>query len=406
MTPALRAAMGAAAVNAARAAGYVNAGTVEFLLDDDGKFYFLEVNTRLQVEHPVTELVTGLDLVALQFRIAQGERLGLAQEDVKFAGHAIEARLCAEDPAGGFAPQVGTILVWRPACSTGVRVDHGLCDGFCVSPYYDPMLAKVVAHGSTRAEALQRLDGALRDSVVLGLRTNADLLRRIVRNAGFAAGEARTDFIEISGVLDGGVPAPGAEELLIAGVAFIEREAGRVPALLKGWRSTGPATIPLRLLWNEKAHALRISMAGNRYSLELDGAPAEIEVTAVDGRTLRFHDGARRETALVAFDGDRLHIRFRERQDLFVDATYAPPAEKAAAGDGVLKAPMVGQVVRVNAAPGTAVTKGEVLVVIEAMKMENQVIAPYDGEVESVSVSVGDHVDANQVLMKLLGKSE
>jgi geranyl-CoA carboxylase alpha subunit len=401
MTPGLRAAMGAAAVSAARAAGYVNAGTVEFLLDDGGKFYFLEVNTRLQVEHPVTELVTGLDLVALQLRIAQGERLALAQEDVKFAGHAIEARLYAEDPAAGFAPQAGTIQTWRPASGTGIRIDHGLCDGLYVSPYYDPMLAKVIAFGATRAEALHRLDGALRDSVVLGLRTNADLLRRIVRNADFAAGEARTDFIEVSGVLDGEVPAPGAKELLIAGAAFIEREAARVPALLKGWRSTGPATIPLRLLWNETAHALRISMSGNRYSLELDGAAPEIEVTAFDGRTVWFRDGSRRETAPVAFDGDRLHVRFGERNDLFVDATYAPPAEKAAAGDGVLKAPMVGQVVRVNAAPGTAVAKGAVLIVIEAMKMENQVVAPYDGEVESVSVSVGDHVDANQVLMKL-----
>ncbi len=405
MTPELRQAMGAAAVNAAQSAGYVNAGTVEFLLDDDGKFYFLEVNTRLQVEHPVTEMVTGLDLVALQLSVAQGDPLRLAQDDVELDGHAIEVRLYAEDPSAGFAPQVGRVLRWESPEPLGVRVDHGLANGYVVSPFYDSMLAKIIAAGATRDEALDQLDAALRETLVLGIRTNAALLRRIVRHPEFVSGNAHTSFLDNSRILDEHDDAPDALHWLVAGAAYIERAARNVPGLLKGWRSTGNAFVRLRLAWNDQVCPLNISMNNNSYALEHAGQRAQVLVTHFDDDTLRIQSGDHSESARFAFDGDRLHLRFRDRTDSFTDVTYAPPETSAAAGDGVIKAPMVGQVVRVNAQRGAAVAKGAILVVIEAMKMENQIVAPYDGEVESISVAVGDQVDANQLLMKLAAKT-
>ncbi len=405
MTLALRAAMGAAAVNAAIAAGYVNAGTVEFLLDDSGDFYFLEVNTRLQVEHPVTEMVTGLDLVALQLRIAQGERLPFNQEAVELNGHAIEARVCAEDPAAGFAPQTGRVCAFSFHSGGDVRVDEGLTQPDVISPFYDSLMAKFIARGATRSEAIDRLDAALGNATVLGIQTNIAFLRRILRHPEFAAGNARTDFIETTGILEYVESAPDAFILLMACTAFIERSARDVPILLKGWKSLGAATVPLKLEWNKKIIPLKVAMSGSRYHLDYEGATAECEVRESDYGWIRFRRDGCEENARIEFAGDRLYIKLRERTDAFTDVTYAPPAETAAIGDGVLKAPMVGSVVRVNAQPGAMVTKGAVLIVIEAMKMENQVVAPFDGEIESVSVAVGDQVDANQILMKMAART-
>ncbi len=406
MTPELRKAMGLAAVNAAAAAGYVNAGTVEFLLDDHGNFYFLEVNTRLQVEHPVTEMVTGLDLVSLQLRVAQGEHLPIAQEDIRFSGHAIEVRLCAEDPSAGFASQTGRICRWRAPERSGVRVDHGLAEGYVVSPFYDSMLAKIIAHGATRGEALDRVDAALRDTVVLGIRTNAPLLRRIVQHTDFAAGEAHTNFIEKTLVLEQRDEPLRPAHWLLACAATIQRTARRVPELHRGWRSTGAVSVPLKLACDGRTEPFKVAMNGNHFGIERDGTRVELTVADFNETVIRFRHEGRTETADLAFDGDRLHLKFDGRVETFTDVTYAPPEASAAAADGVVKAPMVGQVVRVNAKAGGGVVKGEVLVVIEAMKMENQIVAPCDGDVETVSVSVGDQVDANQVLVKLAVKVE
>src|SRR6185369_4036863 len=191
----LRSRMGAAAVAAARAIGYRGAGTVEFLLGGDGAFYFLEMNTRLQVEHPVTEAISGVDLVEWQLRVARGETLPVTQQQVKFAGHAIEVRLYAEDADAGFLPQTGRIAVWRPAAGAGVRIDHGIKEGLAISPFYDPMIAKVIAHGATREEARTRLVQALRDTVVLGPTTNRHYLIRLLEHPEFAAGKATTSFL-------------------------------------------------------------------------------------------------------------------------------------------------------------------------------------------------------------------
>ena len=249
----LRTTMGEAAVAAARAIDYVGAGTVEFLLDRSGKFYFLEMNTRLQVEHPVTEAVTGLDLVAWQLRVAAGENLPLEQHHIQRNGHAIEARLYAEDPHSNFLPQSGTLIAWRPASGEGVRIDHGLASGAGVSPFYDPMLAKVIAHGASREEARRRLIVALENTVALGLVTNRSFLIAVLRHPAFAAGEATTDFIDRyfaagSDAMRGA--EPDNRTLALAALLLFEarsRATASVSAVARNWSSTGAATWPLRV---------------------------------------------------------------------------------------------------------------------------------------------------------------
>ena len=226
----LRARMGEAAIAAARAVSYVNAGTVEFLLDPVGKFYFLEMNTRLQVEHPVTEAVTGLDLVEWQLRVAAGERLPLQQHQIAFNGHAIEARLYAEDPYENFLPQSGTLVDWRPASRAGVRIDHGVVAGQTVTPFYDPMLGKVIAHGATRDEARRRLILALEDTVALGLTTNRTFLAAVLRHPAFIAGEATTGFIDQHFCANSDAmrrPWPDLRTLALAAVLLFEARAMR-----------------------------------------------------------------------------------------------------------------------------------------------------------------------------------
>ncbi|MFM1920065.1 MAG: hypothetical protein RLZZ303_1699 [Candidatus Hydrogenedentota bacterium] len=401
MTPELRDAMGAAAVNAARSVGYTNAGTVEFLLDDDGNFYFLEMNTRLQVEHPVTELVTGLDLVSLQLAVAQGKPLPLKQEEVFLYGHAIELRLYAEDPANNYAPQIGTIHTWRPLENSSVRVDHGLRDGAQVTPFYDAMIAKVIGWGKSRDEAREHLLAALRESVVLGVHTNADFLADILRDATFAAGNAKTNFIELSGLLDKQVAEPDAERLLAAAAVFIERDAAKVSPLLKGWRSTGNATVPVKLAWKDQEYLLSIGMNGNVYSLTHGDASASIQIDQCAEGVLKLHDAGHTTTAHFALVENDLYLSLEGRVDHFRDVTYAPPASDAGLADGLLKAPMVGQVKEVNVQPGDRVAKDDVVVVLEAMKIVNMITAPFDGEIESVNVSVGGQVAAGDVLLKI-----
>jgi len=406
MTPELREAMGAAAVNAAKAVNYTNAGTVEFLLDDDGNFYFLEMNTRLQVEHPVTEMVTGLDLVALQLAVAQGQPLPITQEDVSLRGHAIEVRLYAEDPEAGFAPQIGTLHTWRPAEGTGIRVDHGLQDGAQVTPFYDAMIAKLITHGKDRDEARHRMLAALNDTVALGVKTNVDLLRRTLSNDTFASGQAKTDFVESSGVLDIENPLPDAERLLVAAAVFIERDAACESSLLKGWRSTGPATVPIKLEHGGEAQWLNIAMLGSAYELTLDETTAKIKVDAFGGGVIKLHDDGHTTAGRYALDGTDLYLELEGRIDHFRDVTYEPPSAEDAAGDGIVKAGMVGTVVDVQQEAGAAVAKGDVVVVLEAMKMVNQITAPFDGEIESISVTKGDQVAANDVLFQMKVEEE
>src|SRR5215813_2235847 len=252
----LRRQMGSAAVAAARAIGYRGAGTVEFLLASDGAFYFLEMNTCLQVEHPVTEMITGQDLVAWQLKVAAGEKLPLSQDQVSFSGHAMEARLYAEDAYAGFLPQTGRVDVWRPATGAGVRIDHGMKEGLAISPYYDPMIAKVIAHGATREEARTRLVRALRETVVLGPTTNRHFLIRLLEHPQFAAGQATTAFLAKHAF-----PAPAVSDRhwQLAASLLWRQSAERYPASLRGWRNSNPEPTPIKLAAGETERTIRLA---------------------------------------------------------------------------------------------------------------------------------------------------
>jgi geranyl-CoA carboxylase alpha subunit len=404
--PELREAMGAAAVAAARACGYEGAGTVEMLLGGDGAFYFLEMNTRLQVEHPVTELVTGLDLVEWQLRIARGEPLPLSQADVALSGHAIEARLYAEDPAHEYLPQTGTILRWEPRGD--VRFDHGVTEGFTISPHYDPMIAKVIAHGPTRADALRKLASSLRSTTLFGLTTNKSFLAAICEDPAFAKGLATTAFLERE--FDGhptrrpSEPSPHAFALA-ALVSTLETARGSVPdASFIGWRSGGPVDSIVVLASGGVTRELSVAALGagalgQRYrvtcgeSFELEVADDQRERLAVilDGvrREVRHHTSG---TALWTDDGEHT-LRFE-------DVTYAP-VRRDASGSGTLMAPLDGKVIDVRVTTGDRVARGQVLVVVEAMKMEHRIEADVTGEVLRVAVERGQQVKIRQLLVAI-----
>ena len=363
----LRHRMGSAAVAAARAIGYRGAGTVEFLLGADGAFYFLEMNTRLQVEHPVTEAITGLDLVAWQLEVAADHRLPLTQEQVVFSGHAIEVRLYAEDAYAGFLPQTGRIDVWRPATGPGVRIDHGMTEGLAISPFYDPMLAKVIAHGATREEAHARLLRALAETVVLGPTTNRHFLIRLLEHPEFAAGEATTAFL---GKHTFEAPAVGDAHWQLAANLLWRQAASRYPAPLRGWRNSNPEPTPVRL-----------AAAGSERLLQVTGHEP------ID------------EAAPFHIDGDDIVVDLDAFTVRFTDRTYAPPATAAAGGDGTLRAPMDGRIVAIKVAAGDSVAKGQTLVVLEAMKIQHQLKAPLDAKVGTVAVKEGQQVSNRAVLV-------
>ena len=360
----LRARMGAAAVAAAKAIGYRGAGTVEFLLGADGEFYFLEMNTRLQVEHPVTEAITGLDLVEWQLRVARGESLPLTQEQVRLTGHAIEVRLYAEDAYAGFLPQTGRIDVWRPASGPGVRIDHGMKDGLAISPFYDPMIAKVIASGATREEARLRLIEALRDTIVLGPITNRHFLIRLLEHPGFAAGTATTAFL---GKHTFSVPEVTDEHWQLAASLLWQESAKRYPANLRGWRNSNPEPTPFRLAVGDSERTLHIA-----------DALATSAPHVIDGND-------------IIVDLDAFTVRFQDR-------TYMPPVSAAAGSDGKLRAPMDGRIVAIKVAAGDRVVRGQTLVVLEAMKIQHQLKAVLDAEVESIAVQEGQQV-ANRSLL-------
>jgi geranyl-CoA carboxylase alpha subunit len=346
---------------------------VEFLLDDDGGFYFLEMNTRLQVEHPVTEMVTGIDLVAWQLSVAQGEPLPMAQEGLRLRGHAIEARLYAEDPAAGFLPQVGRIEVWEP--SPAIRVDAGVESGSEVSSFYDPMLAKLVAWGHTREDARRRLVGALQHTHCLGLQTNRAFLLELLASEAFADGEIKTDTIDAR---SHEAPQPSALDWAIAAALAVRAEDDR-------WRSTGHASWTVTLVHRDEERTLLVEgqdrLRVGEIELRFDGDRVE-------------HDGVWR-TIRYARVGGAVHL------DEF---SFVEPAgaghEDPVAGDRVV-APITGRVVRVEVAAGDAVEAGQTLVVLEAMKMEHRVQAPRAGTVASVDVAVDDQVDGGKQLCAL-----
>jgi geranyl-CoA carboxylase alpha subunit len=402
VSPELRARMGAAAVAAARAIGYANAGTVEFLLAGDEAFYFLEMNTRLQVEHPVTELVTGLDLVELQIRIARGERLPLRQEEVRFDGHAIEARLYAEAPHNGFLPQSGRLVAWRPPA--GVRVDHGLSEGQAVSPFYDPLLAKLIAHGPTREAARLRLVRALEDTVALGLATNRGFLIDCLDHTEFAGGKATTDFIPRH-FAKPRQPRPDAAALALAAVLLFEASAKRHdhdPA--RTWSSSGAIPWPLRIETGGEPADLTVSVLGPR-RYRVTGAAEATELELLGGSAegvARFRIDGEERRAVHAFSENALHLKVGSLDLSARETLYEPRASAASRGaETEVRAPMNGRVVAVLVAEGQAIEKGQRLVVVEAMKMQHEMTAGASGTVARLAVKTGDQVAARQLLVEL-----
>jgi len=404
----LRAKMGEAAVAAARAIAYVGAGTVEFLLDQSGEFYFLEMNTRLQVEHPVTEAVTGLDLVEWQLRVAAGERLPLAQKHVAFNGHAIEARLYAEDPYRGFLPQSGTMIAWQPACGPGLRIDHGLMVGSRVSPFYDPMLAKVIAHGATREEARRRLVAALEDTVVLGPATNRSFLIAVLRHPAFAAGEVTTAFVDRHFSAASGAmrqPLPDSRALALAAVLLFEarsRRPGNAPAAARNWSSTGNAVWPMRLAIGDAHHSGGVTAVGaNDYSVALGQDPVEISVDARSDGSVRFTIGGLQQTARFALREGALHLDLNGVTLVVRESGLESAGDGRRDGASRLVAPMNGAIMGVHARPGDRVAKGQRLVVLEAMKMQHEICAERDGIIDKVLVKPGDQVATRALLVEL-----
>jgi geranyl-CoA carboxylase alpha subunit len=384
---ALRRWMGEAAVAAARAIEYVGAGTVEFLLDDEGAFYFLEMNTRLQVEHPVTELVTGLDLVEWQLAVAQGESLPLPQEGLRMRGHAIEVRLYAEDPAANFLPQVGTVARWLPAEGPGIRVDAGIVTGSRVSAFYDPMLAKIIAHGRSRDDARRRLVGALRRTECLGLQTNRAFLIDLLESELFVAGNVKTDTLDAQTYE---AVAPSDLHWAVAAALVARVDGDR-------WRSSGYGVWPVTLEHRETSRVLEVeALPSGRVrvgEIELDmrgEGPASARV---------LHDGIATIASFVR-DGSSLHLQLRGDAFTFREPQIVTDDALSAHG-GSIVAPITGRVVAVSVAPGAEVTAGQTLVVLEAMKMEHRVEAPRVGRVATVSVAIDDQVDGGQVLCVL-----
>jgi geranyl-CoA carboxylase alpha subunit len=386
----LREKLGAAAVAVARAAGYVGAGTVEFLLEEDGRFWFMEMNTRLQVEHPVTEARTGLDLVEWQLRVAAGEPLPLAQEQVRFSGHAIEVRLCAEDPAREFLPQSGRIALWEPA--TTVRADHALESGASVPPYYDSMLAKLIAHADTRDAARLRLARALDDTVCLGLPTNKAFLAAVLRDPDFAAGRVATDFLSRFSA-----PA-GPDEDVARAIAAALLAAGAGYGEWNSW-SNNPARA-MRLRFGTSDIALRREDGGFVASVGERAIRVSLAPVGATRARVRIADGAE-EPVVFALEGDTVHLGWRGGSFSFENTIHAPPLRRRAAFDGdALASPMNGRVVAVSARAGDAVEAGSALVVIEAMKMEHVLAAPAALRVKAVHVERGAQVAPGQLLVE------
>lgn len=384
------------AVALARQVGYVNAGTVEFLLDEgSGQAYFLEMNTRLQVEHPVTEAITGLDLVELQLQVAAGEPLPITQQDITVTGHAIEARVYAEDPYAGFLPQAGKAsrVCWP---EDPVRVDHALESGQLVSTAYDPMLAKIIVHGVDRESARRALVDALDRTAILGLTTNTGFLRSLAAGEAFAAAEIDTAWLDRQQLPE---PDPGLPRILAGWTAARSLRvagSGGDPFQADGWRSGGPPAPMIIELDRPVVVDHGRGLVDEVEVAELAPSTADWTRLEIDGQARAALVDLSRHTAEVAYQGQRFVFR---TPDIFAD-------DAVAAGDGVIVAPMPGTVVEVSVHDGDLVEAGQVLVVLEAMKMETSLRAPFAGTVTELTVERGSRVALGAVLCVVVEAEE
>jgi geranyl-CoA carboxylase alpha subunit len=399
VSPKLRAQMGAVAVAAVKSIGYEGAGTLEFLLDKNGEFYFMEMNTRLQVEHPVTEAIIGLDLVELQLRVARGEPLGLVQEDIKFSGHAIEVRLCSEDAGHDFMPQSGRMALWQ--MPDGVRVEHALQSGSEIPPFYDSMIAKIISHGADRNEARGRLICALEQAAAFGVTTNQGFLISCLRHPGFAAGEATTAFI---GKHRNELLAPRKDADQDAGLAALLLYVTDpfAPKWQSGRSLAATFPIPLRFELDHKVHDIEIVRERDGSYRGLENTPYRIEVHAVEGQTIRLSRDGLSESVKFLRDRDRLYFQHRGVTLSVCDLTLAAPVSAAASGgDGKVRAAMNGRVVAVLVKPGEQVAAGQPVMTLEAMKMEHVHTAGVAGKISAIDVAEGEQVTTGRIVVEI-----
>jgi geranyl-CoA carboxylase alpha subunit len=414
VNPEMRKAMGEAAVNAAKSCNYVGAGTVEFLADSEGNFYFLEMNTRLQVEHPVTELITGLDLVAMQLRVAAGDKLSISQEDVTLTGHAMEVRLYAEDPGANFIPQTGLINLWQPATGDGVRIDSGIKSGIeqgqTVSSFYDPMLAKIIAYGENREEARRRLVRAVEDSKLLGIKDNRAFLAAILRNPVFINGEATTAFIGDDFKQDASLQALKAQsqEVVLAASILCALDSGNA-----GWHNNEIGSRFIKLSCEEQVFELALSKADNQITTEFVTSeesidPIVLTVLEQSENGLKYlRDGIVRSVVYSRAQGEgetlgceQVHLAADYGNLTFTDISLQSSKKNQGGSDQVL-ASMDGAMVDVMVKVGDRVEVGQTLAVLEAMKMEHPLKAGVAGTIAEVLVEAGDQVKGRQKLIQI-----
>lgn len=423
LTPALRAEMGAAAVRIASAAGYVNAGTMEFILDQDRHFYFLEMNTRLQVEHPVTEFVTGFDLVRHQLLIAAGEPLSIAQEQVKSRGHAIEVRLYAEDPEQGFLPSTGTISNFVQPHGPGIRVDSGIETGDEISQYYDPMIAKLIVYAEDRLAAIARLRDALEQCVIFGVKTNTPLLYSIATHPAFQAGLTHTSFLIEHHLTDTPTAAHQTipvDALLAAAfcdsIGPTENEPAPRGSNLNPWQTLGPWRMigeARQVCYTYQDHEYRVAMRAttnnkDMWHVQVDGEPAEtISCMFGNNGLVLLREGAAQTQAYVQRTDEETHVALRGRiyrlarhHALTIEATSRGKANPGAL-QKTLTAPMAGTIVKVNVHDGDTVEQRQALVILSAMKMEHTIAAPYDGKVRHIFYDEGAVVPGGATIVEM-----
>jgi len=403
----LRSELLAAAVRAAEAVNYIGAGTVEFLVDDD-EFFFLEMNTRLQVEHPVTECITGLDLVEWQIRVAAGQSLPLAQSEIKASGHAMEARIYAEDADQGFVPSTGRIERAVFPNQNNVRIDTGVETGDDVSMHYDPMIAKLIVHGPDRESARQRLIAALSQTFVAGPTTNLGFLQALASSEPFADADLDTGQLdrELAAVID----QPEADDALLATAAAIflfESDQARSKASPwdrpDGWQIGAAAPRSIDLEFRTRRERVFLTGVDGSYSVQIGGHQLDVELTRIKGPQLTAQIGGRTQRLIAFLDPDhrRLDLCVRGRRYRSLRHARFEGIGDAQAGEGRLTAPMPGKVLEVRVEAGSKVTEGETLLIMEAMKMELTIKAPFNGEIAEIAVAAEDIVEADALLLEL-----
>jgi 3-methylcrotonyl-CoA carboxylase alpha subunit len=417
MTPERRAAMGEAAVAAAKAVGYVGAGTVEFIANQDGSFYFMEMNTRLQVEHPVTEMITGTDLVEWQLRVAAGEALPLQQEQLQIHGHAIEARVYAENPEKGFLPSIGTLRHARTPAAVNFelggsaepaafRIDSGVREGDTISPFYDPMIAKMIVWGKDRTEALARMAQALSQYQIVGLSSNIAFLSRLIHSDAFANADLDTGLIARNEAQLFPPAQPASVDVVALAVVSLllsEKSGGSDPwQSSHGWRMNSLMQRALQFAEEHHQHSVQITYLADGWKLRTDSGAVEIKLASASGSggndlVLKIAD--RTVSGTVVRDGEHFHVFSQGvHTDLHYSDALAHAGETEAEG-GRLTAPMPGKIVAVLVAKAQEVKKGDALLIMEAMKMEHTISAPHDGVIDDVLYAIGDQVTEGAQLL-------